>query len=197
MFLELTTKRWTPPLQDDSSRSALTGISLQCVTQTLVTVGATGAEVIHTGSVPRLWRYHTMAGLKRIGLQNLTTSISSLLGLVACMFAGVDILTGTTGWECVAAVCDLKWLKKKDLSDKLEHFYSVFLTILLFVLPASCCQSRILTGWFFRWAFGGHPDSSCWSFHRVHRCDLYMSLEHSLPGVNARSTVPNGGRAGV
>ncbi len=49
-----------------------------------------------------------MAGLKGSRLQDLTASVSPLLGLVACVFTGVDILTGTTGREGVATICDLK-----------------------------------------------------------------------------------------
>lgn len=100
----LTTQRWAPPLQDDSSLSALTGVGLQCVTQTLVTVGATGTEVVHAGSVPRLGWHHTMAGLKDGGLHDLTASVSPLFGLVACILTWVDVLTRLTGWEGVAAV---------------------------------------------------------------------------------------------
>jgi len=105
----LTTLRWAPPLQDDSSLSALTGIGLQCVTQTLISVGPAGTEVVHTGSVPRLRRHHAMAGLKGSGLQGLTASVSPLLGLVACVFTGVNVLTGATGWERTATIHDLKW----------------------------------------------------------------------------------------
>lgn len=109
MCVLLTTQWWAPPLQDDSGLSALTGIGLQCVTQTLISIGPAGTEVIHTGSIPRLRRHHTMAGLKDSRLQDLTASVSPLLGLVACFFTGVDILTGTTGWQRVASICDLKW----------------------------------------------------------------------------------------
>lgn len=100
----LTTQRWAPPLQDDSSLSAPTGVRLQCVTQTLITVGPTGTEVVHAGSVPRLGWHHTMAGLKGGGLHDLTASVSPLFGLVACILTRVDVLARLTGWEGVAAV---------------------------------------------------------------------------------------------
>lgn len=115
MCVSLTTQWWAPPLQDDSSLSALTGIGLQCVTQTLITIGPAGTEVIHTGSIPRFRRHHAMAGLKDSWLQDLTASVSPLLGLVARIFTGIDIFTGTTGWEAVATIWDLKWQMLFDL----------------------------------------------------------------------------------
>lgn len=108
MRISLTTQRWAPPFQDDSSLSALTGVGLQCVTQTLVSIGPAGTKVIHTGSIPRFRRDYAMAGLKDSRLQHLTASISPLLGLVACIFTGVDIHTRTTGRERMATICDLK-----------------------------------------------------------------------------------------
>ena len=109
MCVSLTTQRWTPPLQDDTRLPALTGVGLQCVTQALVRIGPAGAKVIYTGSIPWFRRNHAMAGLKDSRLYHLTTSISPLLGLVTCIFTGVDILTRTTGWEGMATICDLKW----------------------------------------------------------------------------------------
>lgn len=109
MCVVLTTQWWAPPFQDDSSLSALTGVGLQCVTKALVSIGPAGTEIIHTGSVPRFRGYHTMTGLKGSRFQDLTASVSPLLGLVACLFTGVDVLTGTTGCQRVATICDLKW----------------------------------------------------------------------------------------
>lgn len=104
----LTTQRWASPLQDDSGLSALTGVGLQCITQTLVRIGPAGTQVVHAGRVPRLRRHHAVARLEDGRLQDLTASVSPLLGLVACVFTGIHILTGATGWEGMAAIPDLK-----------------------------------------------------------------------------------------
>lgn len=152
-----------------------------------------------------------MAGLKDSRLQHLTATISSLLGLVACVLTGVDILTRTTGWEGVATICDLKWQLSRilifmqlNLFNRLAYVrqfnlisfiylvHCYIFNLLSTVLPSSCCQSQILMGWFFRWASGGHPGGNCWSFHRGHRSGLYRSLAHSLPGMNGHSTAPKG-----
>lgn len=103
-FVKLTAQRGTPPLQDDTGLSALTRVGLQCVTQTLISVGPAGAQVVHTGSVPGLRRHHAMAGLKGSRLQNLAASVSPLPGLIARLFARVDVLTRKTGGERVAAI---------------------------------------------------------------------------------------------
>lgn len=195
MFAELTTERCTPPLQDDSSLSALAGIGLQSVAQTLISVGPTCAEIIHTGSVPRFRRHHTVAGLKGSRFQHLATGISPLLSLVACVFAGVNVLTGPTRWQRTASILDLKWQIKFNScasSADLPRYLVRYLC-----LPSSCCQSQPLIGWFARWAFVGHPGSSCWNSHKGHKCCPYMYQEHSLPDVSDRSTSPAYGQDGV
>lgn len=135
MLTELTTQGCTPPLQDDSSLSAPTGVGLQCVTQTLVGVGSACTLVIHAGSVPRLWRHHLVAGLKGSRFQHLAAGISSLLSLVACTFAGVNVLASTTRSERAASIRDLKW---QSLTSTLKFSCSSFSSCLvcIFYLPA-------------------------------------------------------------
>lgn len=188
----LTTQRCTSPLQDDSSLSALTGIGLQSVAQTVISVGPTCTEIIHTGPVPWLWWHHTMAGLKGSRFQHLATGIGPLLSLVACVFAGVDVLACTTRRERPASILDLKWQIKFNSSPVLPLYLVWFVC-----LPSSCCQSQPLIGWSVRWAFGGRPGSSCWNSHKGHKCFPYMCQEHSLPNVTDRSTSPTHGRDGV
>lgn len=61
---QLTTQRRAPPLQHDAGLPAAAGVGLQRVAQTLVSIGSTGTQVVHTGAVPGLRRHHTVAGLE-------------------------------------------------------------------------------------------------------------------------------------
>lgn len=49
-----------------------------------------------------------VTGLKGSRFQHLAACISSLLSLVSCMFAGVNVLAGTTRCERTASIRDLK-----------------------------------------------------------------------------------------
>lgn len=104
----LTTQRCASPLQDDSSRSALAGVGLQCVTQTLVRVGPTSTEVIPAGPEPRFRRNHVMAGLENGRLQYLAAGDGTFLGLESSTVTGINIHSRTTGVVSLASVQDLK-----------------------------------------------------------------------------------------
>lgn len=147
VFTELTTQRCAPPLQDDSSLSALTGVGLQRVAQALVGVGPACAEVVHAGPVPRLRRHHAVAGLKGGRFQHLAASVSTLLSLVACVFAGVDVLAGATRRERAASVRDLKrqnQVSQSRLTPPVLPSYRAGGGRVC--LPSSCCQSQPLIG---------------------------------------------------
>lgn len=93
----------TPPLQHHAGLSALTGVGLQSVTQTLVGVGPAGTQVVHTGPVPGLRRDHAMTGFEHRRLQHLTASVRRLLSLETRVFTGVNILPRVAGRDGMSA----------------------------------------------------------------------------------------------
>lgn len=108
IWVPLTTQRGAPPLQDNAGHSALTGVGLKCVTQTVIGVAPTGAEVIDASSIPGLGGYHAVTRLENWGLEDLTASVGRLFGLETCIFTGVHILTRSTRGQSVTTFGDLK-----------------------------------------------------------------------------------------